>query len=501
MKIISYHNFTFPFQWCINGKDQDSFPEQTDLNSIDYAQNTNWQRVDNNSPCSETDGNVLYDERNYFYQFIHNALYDNGGANSLIHHFERLEPQLATQGRQKKVVYRIDTEGKSYELTVGAINLNLYTTGVGILSFYLYNDRYPDEEDVLRINQKGRRIFPPYIGSVDDRKVIADCISIEGLHGKTGLYSEDFTSYKNTTGNNEPARFVKDMIFEIAQNIHINPVVDDRMFVACWYKNDNWANAFSGNGCEEFIQGDRWFEFVSVDELYQKSCRNHDMQKELIGKATYRRWQEDGTLCGITRNSMMCATRSDSPDHYLNTFETIYARMAELILVQRASVLRFSAEITNINSNPDDHDFSHKVQTLYKEYIRFVNQIHFTEVTAQTPGIELYWRLFNSMNLGRQVDKLDNELQELYNYVTLQEESNTNKTMNTLTWIATFLLPITVVAGIFGMNNQALNGEGDGTTNNWYNHFGWQFIIIAFAIVLGICILRYLQSKNKKNSF
>ena len=61
--------------------------------------------------------------------------------------------------------------------------------------------------------------------------------------------------------------------------------------------------------------------------------------------------------------------------------------MAELVLVQRASMLRFSGEITKVSqlSNQDVEAVSKRVSSLYKEYIRFVNQIYFREITAQEP--------------------------------------------------------------------------------------------------------------------
>jgi hypothetical protein len=491
MENISYHHFSFPFQWSINGSVERTFSEKTDLSQIQLKDNPGWKRVA--IAENENDHNVLYDEKNYFYKFIHNALYDNGTSSSLLLHFERTEPQLSDTGKRKKVVFRIETRDRTYELTTDAVNLNLYSTGVGVLSFYLYNNQYTDPLDILRINQLGRRIFPPYIESVNDRKLIAKSIEIKGLDGNGDHYREDFSGYSNKSGCNQPARFVESLISDIAQNIHIEPVLDDRMFVECWYKNDQWTEAFKNEGLNSFLHSDGWHDFVFVDEPDMRGCHNEEMQRLLAEEATYRRWQQDGTLYGVSRNSMVCTTYRHCPGHFLKTFETIYARMVELILVQKASVLRFSAEITNI-SKDSGKDAYKKVSSLHSGYIRFVNQMHFTEVSAQTPGIELYQMLYSRMNIGRQVDKLNDEIQELYNYTTLQEENKTNKTMSILTWVTTIALPITVIAGIFGMNNLAFTGEGEGSPNAWYNHFSCQFaiiIIITALVFLAVsCILR-----------
>lgn len=482
MSKYSYHIFMFPFQWQIKEYKDKLFSEQINLDNIDYAIGSKWERF--SVPDNENDADVLYNERNYFYKFVHDALYDNGKHSSLIRHYERNEP------KHGEVTYVVDCGEKVYDLKVEAINLNLYSTGVGVLSFYLNNEKYPEPKDVLRINQAGRRVFPPFIASVTYRGLIAHSIEIKGLHGRETGYREDFKGYTNKTPSNLPAAFITDMIHEVAKNIDLKPVIDDRMFVQCWYKNDEWAKEFCGDNYEKFLNSSKWYEFVFVDDLGGMSCQNENMQKEIIKKATYERWQKWNSLYGISRYSMVYLTNNGCPKYLLDYFETEYARMAELILVQKASVLRFSAEVTNLSNMDIKREFSEKVSSLYKEYIRFVNQIHFREVSAQDQGIELYKKLYETMNLGEQVDKLDEEIAELYNYVSLKEDHESSKTMSMLTWIATIAVPMTVMAGIFGMNNNLL-GKGDA----WINHSSVQ---LAFVIVLTMLVYFGVIIKNKR---
>ena len=67
----------FPFQWRIKGFDNETFSEQISLRNIDYGVGANWERV--SVPHNEEERDGLYNERNYFYEFVHDALYDNGG--------------------------------------------------------------------------------------------------------------------------------------------------------------------------------------------------------------------------------------------------------------------------------------------------------------------------------------------------------------------------------------------------------------------------------------
>lgn len=86
----SFHTFMFPFQWKINDLNEDLFSEQIKLKNINYAPSNYWERVPIPKTDEEKEG--MYNERNYFYQFVHNALYDDGSDDSFIRHFERKIP-------------------------------------------------------------------------------------------------------------------------------------------------------------------------------------------------------------------------------------------------------------------------------------------------------------------------------------------------------------------------------------------------------------------------
>ena len=479
MSTYSFHTFMFPFRWKIKDFDDRPFSEQIDLNNICFAQSPNWERVTTTPTGKESDD--LYNERNYFYEFVHPALYDDNSEHTLIRHYERREPKHGC------VTYRIVCGDKAnpteYNLDVQAINLNLYSTGVGVLSLYLYNNNFPDENDILAINQYGRRVFPAFINDVNIRSEIAHSIGFEGLNG---VYEEDFKRYNNGVKSNTPASYISKMVHEVAENIELQPVIDDRMFVLCWYKNDGFANQFQKDtvGYEKFLYDDWWYKYVFVDGSY-KTCPNDAMSHQIIEKATYPRWQQWGTLYGVSRYSMVMLTSTTCPEYLTVYFETEYTRMAELVLMQRATVLRFSSEITLISNMKIKKDFSERVSSLYKEYIRFENQIYFREISAQDQGIEMYQKLYDVMNLKEQVEKLDEEIGELFNFVSLREDRRTNNTMSLLTWITTIFLPVTVIAGYFSMNNFSENPK-----------FLFESILmICFAIIV-ISIVLIINKKR-----
>ena len=190
--MYSYHIFYFPFKWEVPANRTTTFTEQVNLQSIRFDPLSSWERV---WIDGEEEQNDVYNEKNYYFPFVHPVLYDSNTPDSLLYHFERKEPKTST------VFYNISLKGGSfYQLKIDAINMNLYSTGVGTLSFYCRNERESQNnpDDILRINQYGRRIMPPFIGDVELRKETAASLEIEGLNAlQPNAYREDFNGYTN----------------------------------------------------------------------------------------------------------------------------------------------------------------------------------------------------------------------------------------------------------------------------------------------------------------
>ena len=89
MKTYSYHIFYFPFKWNVKGFHAKTFSEEINLQNIHLKLNSNWERTNNRT---EEDEKSLYNEKNYYYKFVHKILYDSASkTDNLIMHFERKE--------------------------------------------------------------------------------------------------------------------------------------------------------------------------------------------------------------------------------------------------------------------------------------------------------------------------------------------------------------------------------------------------------------------------
>lgn len=464
--MYSYHIFYFPFKWAKKEVTEGTMTQLTDFSQIRFLNNGKWVRPAV-AESQENDGNktekdnvshdaqVLYNEKNYYFRFVHDVLYDSGDGNdNLVMHFERKEPQ------EKDVRYLIKVSGreKPYSLKVDAININLYKTGVGLMSFYLINDDESqcDTRDILNINQYGRRILPPFWSEVNakERKELSEYLEISGLD--TEISKEDFKSY--TVDEPWTATSMLDSLLkDLTDNLTLTPVIDDRMFVMSLYKNDDMSG-LSLRAADAYCNpsspfSEFWYKYLFVDTGWP-TCQNNEMRRDLLRAHTYLRWQDWNSLYGVSRYSFVYLTNSGVPSYLVDYFMTTYARMMEIALVQRASVLCFSNEVTTLTKRGDWtlEKLSEHVDSLNEEYIRFINRMYFKELTSQDQGVELYGMIRQNLDIDSYVEELKDEIEKLHDTISFKVERSRNEKAETLNFMAAILLPVSIVTGFWSMN-------------------------------------------------
>ncbi|CAA6815700.1 MAG: Unknown protein [uncultured Sulfurovum sp.] len=490
--IISYHNFMFPFRFdkiVESFEDRHEFYKKHSFDKrvkIDESFKNSLEKNKWKYEPFEVKNNLDYNEIVYFHDFVKDTLFNTAkvfdeGATS--YYFEKKLNNEAT--------FELKVKGKEpYVLKLEGVNLRLFDTGVGILSFEVENYDYYQIEDILKINDYGRRVYPQFLGanfSTEDTKksFLPESITVNGIEERfCDLYKEiKLAKYIieilgdsfSTDTSNEDKYFLQ-------------PIIDDRMFVLSWYGNDAFVTCTKEN-----IENDNWYKYVFVDGN-DITVQDTSMHKELIEKATYKRWNKYGTFFGITRYSFVCLsqnsgfTRDDLP---LPHMKTMYFQMVSLLLAQRATLLRFSDEITAISDvKGGENPSSENISVLYKNYLRFVNKLYFKEVTAQDQGIELYDKAIDILNIKRDVEDLREEIGTLNGYAFLEQEREEKKEMTKLSKLGTYLIPPTLVAGFFGMNvfgKESLNVEST----------GWLASVILLTVVSPFIVNFFINEKKK----
>ncbi|MCX6279675.1 MAG: hypothetical protein NT004_16495 [Bacteroidetes bacterium] len=536
--LYSYHTFLFPFQWQFCGLEMKhkTLEERTCLKEfVKLFDHTPWKRGK-----YKTDTILRYNEYNYFYGMVREVLFDEGKVDLDEAIIANLMYDIAADAHTFNFKICIDSNKslfKTYRLHIDSILLHIYSTGVGVLSLHL-NNRFEDQnqpDDILNINQAGRRLYPPFFGmdpkltgtdaqfGFNDFAKGLDYVKTKELAVEFSILSdsvhEDFHSYRNPENfssnpfqiprhisylfQNIPFTVDESNFLDKEKKVYITPLIDDRMYVVCWYGNDEKSeelqstigNTQDGKRILAYQQDKWWYQFMFNDQR-DPTCQNVEMRNELIEKHTYRRWSDYGTFFGVNRYSFVCLTGSlenlkRNNAHFLvNHVQTMYYKLCELCLVQRACLLRFSDEVAEISTMKDDkkNSLTNRVSNLYQQYLRFVNRIYFREVTAQEQGIELYDMLQEHMKIENNVKDLDHEIQELHNYVTLVEGQKQGRNIELLTIIgALFILP-TFIINFVGMivipqiENQPFES--------------WRALLILLPLLIGPVAYYFIDKKR-----
>ena len=528
--IYSKHIFLFPFRWDFlsEGKSlkESALNERVTIKKFSSACNSKWKK----SEEYYIDDYLNYNEYTYFYDFVRDALYDEPhNSENLIHHF--------TYTLNKNSLYEIVVSDKKsengkrhYKLPLIKILLHVFANGVGLLSFHMENISYSVKEDILLINDFGRRIYPQFLSQdvnqpggnpIDGARnsFLAKKIIVDGIGDNFVCYNKDIRerahdpvqlpnfilNILNKEETKDGSKYEKffvstDKVMQKDQ-ICIKPLLDDRMFTLCWYGNNDEIkklkyhpilktdNSFEYN----YYSSEFWYKYLFVDGK-DITCCNKNMLVDENKKHTYDRHVDSGTLWGVSRYSLVVLTDLGWFGSNIISVHatTIYYQMVVLCLMQRASVLKYSNEVARVSSDLDNN--LKEIEAINKSYLKFMNKMYFREVSAFDQGIEMYDMLQENMRIEREVKDLNRELDELYQFTSLINEKKENDKITNLTILGAIFLVPALLTGIWGMNvlpeypeipDPYFNGE-------FYTPFGEVLLFCFVVSVLAIILLNWI---------
>ena len=489
-QVISYHTFMFPFLYEMN---------KTTRKKFEKCCHPGWF-ADIWNPNEMNDA-IHYNQYHYFNDATHNAIYMTKDSDDVIVRNLRFDllslvdknptanpkrenDRPKNDGNPTKYVIR---KGETkYSLDVNAIRMKLYNTGIGILIFELENREYSEEKDIIRINDLGRRIYAPYYAYYDNAvhcSICADEVYLE-IEGK-----------KTTDGNllldklRESAEEIvlADPIQTLFSNgkyhvttkktcapdeICIEPVIDDRMFVACYYINDDFVDAmrtWDGENYRYITDAKKKHPFDNykndnmAHRLYTMiyvdgdgiCCHSRNMLQDLLScDHIYTRWLEykyddneenihefRGSITGFSEYTTVCVAKKPAP-HLIDAFLTQYVEMILLVLAQRASLLSFEYMISECTKGEKNY----KVENIQKKYILFQSQILMKEVSPQQQGIELYDMLKKNLMIEKEQNEIKDQIMGLFEQKNFNHDRKEN---GILFWLS--------VLGIFEAVNTAVD--------------------------------------------
>lgn len=448
MSVNSYHIFILPFRW-------DKITKSEDIsNKEDYFFNTSLDeriKIDTNFnqkilDCGWTykpfkvDSDLAYNQYNYFYDFVKKSLYnqnENFVENQIIYSYEK--------DTLKDSKLEIVIKNKSFELDLEKVELKIFNTGIGLLCLNLKNSKYSNFDDILKINDFARRFYPQFVvepkhdsndwASLTKNSFLPEKITIfkigENLE-KNIIIEEKFKLTKEELNNplKETSYLLKvlngnkglfSFNFKNENNILTKPLIDDRMFVIsyCEKKDIELSSLYKNKDIDDI-----WYKYLFIDGK-DKTCQSDNMTKKLLEDSTYDRWIKDSSLFGFTRYSFVHLLNKQDSYFFLNHTRNIYFNIVVLLLTQRASLLRFSEEISIISTIKEDSDdqLREKFSSIYRNYLKFINNICFEEITPQDQGIELYDLGVKQLRLSNQIKNLEKRIKDIHKFISMDMET------------------------------------------------------------------------------
>lgn len=289
------------------------------------------------------------------------------------------------------------------------------------------------------------------------------------------LLSND--DYSVTTKNTPPKNYTR-----------IETALDDRMFVACYYRNSDFVDDMREwdeenyrylTHAKEMTPFDNENNMNAAHRLYTMMyvdgngicCHSRSMLQDLLSdEHIYTRWLEYGwgedvkeqneneqkkkkvfvgTITGFSEYTMISVAKKPLP-HLINAFLTQYVEMAILSLAQRSSLLSFEYMISEYA-----HGRSYNVEDIHKRYILFQSQMLLNEVTSQQQGLELYELLKKNLMIEKEKSEIKEQIEGSFEHENYIHDKKENRMLLLISFLGIVELARTLV-DLFGADEANL---------------------------------------------
>ena len=498
--VYSYHTFLFPF----------IFRSEKGITEFDAClvkgeqgwKEEKWkQGKERESSEGSENPIVFYNKWQYFQDSARNVIFgiDKNVSRNYRWQKENLEFFIQKDDKRKD----------PWKLRVNAIRLKLFNTNVGIIIFELENFDHRTMDDVLKINEYGRRVYFPYITTKWGSDSEFDCgLTADGI--KLDTFECSYSNKLKEWAQKSPeVYFISPIITELLGNkitfnntsywlppndsdhedkLICEPVSDDRMFTCCLVLDKDreflkqigtWNTETKRYAWEDEVLEKPYndkalsrlydFMFIDGDGL---SCIGREKRLELIKEHLDTRWMEYipeealkaqesvsrtpyGTFFAATDHSMVSVANWDGE---IPAFLTMRIEMAILALAQRTSIIALGrkagkvSQSFNANGRIKGKEIR-EIAKLQERYVAFLNQLFLFEVTVQEQGIDNYRLLRKSLHIDIEIEQLERQLRNLYNIANV----NSNDRLNAKLLFLTIIGSIASLGGIWDLICKVIN--------------------------------------------
>lgn len=494
----------------------------------------------------------LYNAFQYFTDPARDLVFGRSGRGipPLVKHFDLRPGPHGESLRDLKSKYVIEcSKGEqtwTYELDLVRVRLITYSTFVSMLVLETENwTDHHSQEDIKRINEFGRHVCFPFLRTFDNESPaakghpsVADSITIRGVPGlapeaeKTDECEADFTFMQPSWRTDLSFRHLMVPLKQLLsiwsfrqavssrdsvddQKYLVNPVMDDRMYVCCLYRNEVFSQRLHMKDSEGYLIAstkdsdvvDDFYSFAFVD-AEDSSCRSSTMRRDIVKAALYDRWIDYGTVYAMSDHSFMCVTGGNwdaTEALIIKPFSNMYLEMVIMTLAQKASILHMSSEAAKLADDFSGISFDSKksidaqfssISKLQQQNARVQNQVVLSEVTTQEQGREMFTKMRSQLGIAESNAELTEQVQYLYAMTATVDqerrakaEQTRNTLFNTFAFVIGLIAVASAVVDVFSFNRK------------WMYWLGGSLLALAVIIlVLFVAIPFFRRLKRRRTS-
>ncbi len=427
-KPYSYHTFIYPF-----------YIEDNDWNRTKTLLEKNCKRV---FVDEESDKEELIVEQNsyqYFFPQAQNILFTRKkDKNRLLDHYRLEETKsggykyFIETDKEKLILHVTDIKlDISEQLRIGVIRLEMSYFGEKEVNGKSLIERKSDSKfnDVLLINDIGRRLFTASRDKENpEGKIIMTAKKIAIKNCKDDK-DEDFSINFPTTMFSSKIEALKNLIFSKESKTEITSILDDRMFVmSAVIDKVKMKEVQTGK-----LDKSKLYEFYFIDSPGNCSCQNEKMLNRMMEEHSYDRWLNWGTVYGLSEYSFVMLASGEA-QHVIDAFLSTYVNMAEIVLLQRAALVKLDLDASR--ALPDNDFKIDNIKELHKNSMFFENNLYAEEVTFQQQGIELYDMLKKFLRVKNLKGEVERKVSSLNGYINTQNEKHNREISDTISIFA-----------------------------------------------------------------
>jgi hypothetical protein len=443
-----------------------------------------------------------YQDMMFFHPFVRRAFFDTGDSNAeheaLIHRYVIHVPA------GKRLYYEAeDGSGESARVDVTDLRLLMFANGIGILTIAV-EARNLSYSHALWINEMMRKIYPSSGHQIQTGRIPNRLALVLETGAERHTVAEERWQGGRGLGYRPQLSNIVLSLLHFANYAHeeYEATLDERMIVNSFVSLDQTHLPPGFETSEEYEMAFSRLLYVDRDGegyRYDAHFLHHQMKQQV-----YRRWQQEGTLYGMTAYSSVTSILArpgmgDTAHVVHRMFCSRNLLIAVIALFYRASLLGFAEESALVSRQLFPVFTGGRIRHRHIQFAtRLMADFHYfntywfhLEPTTKDEELEHFGMLSKAYQLAPMKETIEDQITSLAGFIDRLFALRNTDAVNRLAMMSVLLGIGALVTGYFGMNIPHL----ETVLKNDLTSF-WTLVLTSIMAVVSLWFVVYVIGSN-----